>query len=190
MARAPYPDIETMPDALRAFVSRFDPLMNVFHMMAHAGPALPHFMRLGNAILFKGKLDPVLREIAILRVGHLLGASYEVHQHNIVARNIGMGEAQIAAVEHGEDMSLFSELENLVIRFTDEVVASVRASDTTWNALSARLDTGQMAELTLSVGFYSMVSVFLENFEVEIEPEGVVEDPMKRPGKAGDARST
>ena len=189
MARAPYPDIETMPDELRTFVSRFDPLMNVFHMMAHAGPALPHFMRLGNAILFKGKLDPVLREIAILRVGHLLGASYEVHQHNIVARNIGLDEARIGAVEHGEDKAVFSELENLVIRFTDEVTASVRASDATWNALAARLDTAQMAELTLAVGFYSMVSVFLENFEVEIEPEGVVEDPMKRPRKAGEART-
>ena len=188
MARAPYPDIETLPDELRTFVSRFDPLMNVFHMMAHAGPALPHFMRLGNAILFKGRLDPVLREIAILRVGHLLGASYEVHQHNVVARNIGMGEAQVAAVEHGENAEMFSDLENLVIRFTDEVVASVRASDATWNALAARLDAGQMAELTLAVGFYSMVSVFLENFEVEIEPEGVVEDPMKRPRKAGESR--
>ena len=30
MARAPYPDIETMPDELKAFVKRFDPLMNVF----------------------------------------------------------------------------------------------------------------------------------------------------------------
>ncbi len=187
MARAPYPDIDTLPDELQTFVKRFDPLMNVFHMLAHTGPALPHFMRLGNAILFKGKLDPVLREIAILRVGHLLGASYEVHQHNIVSRNIGMDDAKIAAVEHGEDAVLFSELENLVIRFTDEVAASVRASDATWNALSARLDTGQMAELTLAVGFYSMVSAFLENFEVEIEPEGVVEDPMKRPRKAGEA---
>ena len=74
MARAPYPDIETLPDELRTFVQRFDPLMNVFHMLAHTGPALPHFMRLGNAILFKGRLDPELREIAILRVGHLLGA--------------------------------------------------------------------------------------------------------------------
>ena len=190
MARAPYPDIETLPDDLRAFLSRFDPLMNVFHMMAHAGAALPHFMRLGNAILFKGKLDPVLREIAILRVGHLLDASYEVHQHKVVARNIGMGETQIAAVEHGENAETFSELENLVIRFTDEVVAGVRASDATWTALSARLDPGRMAELTLAVGFYSMVSAFLENFQVEIEPEGVVEDPMKRPRKAEETRPT
>ncbi len=188
MARAPYPDIEALPDELRAFVKRFDPLMNIFHMLAHTGAALPHFMRLGNAILFKGNLDPELREIAILRVGHLLGASYEVHQHNIVARNIGLDEARIAAVEHGEDETVFSELENLTIRFTDEVIASVRASDATWNALSARLDSGQIAELTLAVGFYAMVAVFLENFEVEIEPEGVVEDPMKRPGRAGTTR--
>ncbi len=189
MARAPYPDIETLPDDLRTFVSRFDPLMNVFHMLAHAGPALPHFMRLGNALLFKGKLDPVLREIAILRVGHLLEASYEVHQHNIVARHIGMSEAKIAAVAHGEDADAFSELENLVVRFTDEVVADVRASDATWDALASRLDTGQMAELTLAVGFYSMVSVFLENFQVEIEADGVVEDPMKPPARRREAGS-
>ena len=189
MARAPYPDIEALPEDLRAFVGRFDPLMNVFHMMAHAGPALPHFMRLGNALLFKGRLDPALREIAILRVGHLLGASYEVHQHRIVARQVGMDEACIAAVADGENADLFSEVENLAIRFTDEVVAGTRASDATWTALGAHLDHGEMAELTLAVGFYWMVSAFLENFEVEIEPEGTVEDPMKRPKPAAKAGS-
>ena len=188
MARVPYPDLDALPEDLKAFVSRFDPLMNVFHMMAHTGPVLPRFMRLGNALLFKGRLDPVLREIAILRVGHLLGASYEIHQHEIVARNVGTGAAKIAAVAEGEDPEVFSEKENLVIRFTGEVVGGIRASDETWRALEAHLDPGEMAELTLAVGFYWMVGAFLENFRIEIEPEGTVEDPMKRPAPDGAAR--
>jgi hypothetical protein len=37
-----------------------------------------------------------------------------------------------------------------------------------------------MAELTLTIGFYMTVSRFLENFEVEIEPQPPVsETPVK-----------
>ena len=43
-----------------------------------------------GALLRRGELDPRLREIAILRVGMLCGAGYEVHQHRWVARRVGL----------------------------------------------------------------------------------------------------
>jgi 4-carboxymuconolactone decarboxylase len=42
-------------------------------------------------------------------------------------------------------------------------------------AVSAHLDHREMAELVLTIGFYMMVSRFLENFEVDIEPPGTFE---------------
>jgi len=38
-----------------------------------------------------------------------------------------------------------------------------------------RLMTQALTELVLTIGFYMMVSRFLENFEVDIEPPGGVE---------------
>lgn len=46
------------------------------------------------------ELDPLLREVVILRIGFLSKASYEVHQHKRVARKVGMSDEKIAALEH------------------------------------------------------------------------------------------
>ncbi len=66
--------------------------------------------------------------------------------------------------------AVFSPLEQLIIRYTDEVVKNVKASDALFKELLAQLDNRRMAELTLTIGFYMAVSRFLENFEVDIEP--------------------
>ena len=75
--------------------------MNIFRMMAHGDGLLEKFVLLGNQILFKTKIDPVLREIAIVRVGVLSDAKYEVYQHERICRQLGMSEELIGAIHEG-----------------------------------------------------------------------------------------
>ena len=180
MARIPYPDLDQLDPEVGAFMRRIDPMINVFHMMAHAETAVRPFMRLGNALLFKGALDPVLREIVILRVGHVTGSSYEVHQHKIVGRDCGMTEAQIEAVPDGAGSAAFDDRQTLAIRVTDEVLADVRMSEATFAAAKAAFTHQELVELLLVIGFYAMIAGLLENLQVEIEPEGLVDNPLKQ----------
>lgn len=183
MARIPYPDLDNLDPEVGAFMRRIDPMVNVFHMLAHAETAVRPFMRLGNALLFKGDLDPVLREIVILRVGHVTGSSYEVHQHKIVGRNCGMTEAQIEAVPEGESSNVFTDREKLAIRVTDEVLANTRVKDETFAAMEGSFSHREMTELLLVIGFYNMIAGFLENMQIEIEPEGLIDNPLKQAKK-------
>lgn len=180
MARIAYPEFDKLDPEVAAFMRRIDPMINVFHMMAHAETAVRPFMRLGNALLFKGALDDVLREIVILRVGHQTGSSYEVHQHKIVGRNCGMTEAQIDAVPTGADSDVFDARQKLAIRVTDEVLADVRMSEATWAEAEKTFSERELTELLLVIGFYNMIAGLLENFQVEIEPEGLVDNPLKQ----------
>lgn len=180
MARIPYPDLDALDPDVAQFMRRIDPMINVFHMMAHAETAVRPFMRLGNALLFKGDLDPVLREIVILRVGHVTGSSYEVHQHRIVGRDCGMTEAQIDAVPDGAASDAFDDKQKLAIRVADEVLADVRMSETTFAAAEAAFTARELVELLLTVGFYNMIAGLLENLQVEIEPDGLVDNPLKQ----------
>lgn len=180
MARIPYPDLDALDPEVGAFMRRIDPMINVFHMMAHAETAVRPFMRLGNALLFKGALDPVLREIVILRVGHVTGSTYEVHQHRIVGRGCGMTEAQIDAVAEGAAAPVFDAKQKLAIRVTDEVLANVRMSPETFAEAAAAFGHRELVELLLVVGFYNMIAGLLENLDVEIEPEGLVDNPLKQ----------
>jgi 4-carboxymuconolactone decarboxylase len=173
MARVPYFDMSKAPAEYQALLSARRPL-NLYRMLPHAGPAGQGFLRLGGALLRENALDSQLREVAILRVGHLSKASYEVHQHRRIALKLGLTEAKLAALEVGADTGALNELELKVLRFTDQLVHHVKAPDDMWNDLQKHLDHRQMAELVLTVGFYMMVSRFLENFEVDIEAPGTV----------------
>lgn len=168
MARVPYPDPASLSPDTRDHLAKLPPL-NLFRMMAGGEGLLRPFVRLGNHLLFKCKLPSVLREIAILRVGALSHARYEVFQHERIARGLGMSDALIAAIRRGPDDPAFDDLQRLVMRYTDEVVHNVRASDQAFEALRARLSQQELQELTVMIGYYMMVSRFLENFDVDIE---------------------
>ncbi|MDQ2861752.1 MAG: carboxymuconolactone decarboxylase family protein [Pseudomonadota bacterium] len=168
MARIPYFNPASATGRAAVAYAKLPPL-NIFAMMGHAGELIDGFTRLGTQILNFTSLDPVLREIAIVRVGVRSGAGYEVFQHERIARRIGMSDALIAAIHEGPAASAFDEAQGEVMAFTDDVVANVRASDATFEPLQARLGYKALQELTLTIGYYMMVSRFLETFDVEIE---------------------
>ena len=180
MPRIPYPDVSALPQKLQDFQARLDPNVNIFRMLPWAETMVEPWHRLGHAILQRGKLDPVLREMAILRVGHLCRAPYEVHAHERIGARAGMPPGKIAALAEGAEAPVFSELEKLVIRFTDEVVRNVKASDATFDALARHLSHREMVELVLTIGYYQMTCAFLENFEIPIEAPGAIDDPFRK----------
>ncbi|MCG8544336.1 MAG: carboxymuconolactone decarboxylase family protein, partial [Alphaproteobacteria bacterium] len=116
MARIPYPDLDALPDDVRSFVDRIHPMLNVYRMLPHAETSVYGFMKFGNALLFKAALDPVLRELVILRVGYLSGSDYEVHQHLRVAAHVGVSDEKIEAVAATPGAAVFSDLERAVLR--------------------------------------------------------------------------
>jgi 4-carboxymuconolactone decarboxylase len=171
MPRIPYPDPQSLSAETQQILGQMQPL-NIFRMMAGGEGLLRAFSRMGNYLLFRTTLDPVLREIAIIRVGVLSNAAYEVHQHAQMGRTLGMSEALITAVRAGPDDPVFTEQQRLVMCFTDDVVANVRAGDATFQPLLASLTRRDLQELTMTIGYYMMVSRYLETFDIEIEQPG------------------
>src|SRR5262245_30469617 len=158
MARTAYFDLAQAPPAYTELLGERPPL-NLYRMLPHAGPAAVGFLNLGGALLRRGELDPQLREIAILRVGMLSGATYEVHQHKRVARKAGLAPEKIAALtEPGSDFAVFSERERFVLDFTDQVVHHVKVNDATFARAQELFGQRPLAELVLTIGFYMMVS--------------------------------
>ncbi len=171
MARIAYVTDQTLPEEAKADFDKLPPL-NIFRMMAHSGKLLGRYIRLGNYLLFKSKLDPVLREIAILRVGYLSKAKYETHQHERIGRDVGMSDALIEAVKQGPEAEGLTSTERQVIAITDDLVHNVRASDATFKPLQENLSNAEMQELVLTVGYYMMTCRFLETFDIDIEESG------------------
>ncbi|PZP98933.1 MAG: carboxymuconolactone decarboxylase family protein [Variovorax paradoxus] len=172
MARIPYFDLDQASPTIREMVASRPPL-NIYRMVAHGGPSAEGFLALGNAILRRSELDPVLRELVILRVGALCGSHYEVFQHRRVAAQAGVPPEKIEAVLQRPDDSpppaAFTALELQVLHYTDAVVRQVKAPAPLFDALAASLPHRQLVELTMTIGFYMLVCRLLENFEVDLE---------------------
>jgi alkylhydroperoxidase family enzyme len=143
--------------------------LNLYRVIAHAKTAAPGFLALGRALLTESDLDPKLRELVVLRVGALSKASYEIYQHKRVGLSVGLSEEEIGAALRERPDDCLTDLARLILRFTESVVWEVKAPGPLYAAVASQLTERQMAELLLTIGFYMLVSRFLENTEVEIE---------------------
>lgn len=172
MARISYPDPRSLPQTHQDILNGL-PNLNVFRMMAGAGEVFPPFMDFINAYLNNGLIDAQLRELIILRVGNISGSTYEVHQHERVARTEGLSEDRIAATRKPSPSAVYSDAENAALCMVEEIVANVRPSDATFQKAQTHFSEGQLQELTIIAGFYMMVSRYLETFDIELEEEEI-----------------
>lgn len=171
MPRIPLPDIAKSSDEVREMLGRLPAPVGIFSMLAHAETLLKPTMRLGGAMLGKMKLDPLLRELALLHAVKLEGGEYEWVQHVPVAQKLGATDAQIAALEKGEvDAPCFSDKERAILQFTGEVVVKVKASDATLATVRQHLSDREVVELIMMSGFYIMLARLTETTGVEMEP--------------------
>lgn len=145
------------------------PILNLYKVMAHCPQLGRDFLRLGNTILFKGTLPANLRELAILRVGHINQAQYEWTQHVTIALRAGVSQKQIDALPDWENSGNFNAQERAVLRYTDEVTKDVRVKDDTFAAVRSFLNEEGVVELTMTIGYYGMVCRILEALKVELE---------------------
>lgn len=146
------------------------PPLNIFRMLSHAETAFRPFLRFGGAILGELELDPQLRELAILQVAADAGAEYEWVQHAEIARQVGVGDEQIAAVEARrlDDQSLGQDA-RAVLNFAREVVAGPRVSDATFTSVGEHFSPREIVELLLTVGNYLMLARVMTTLELEID---------------------
>jgi alkylhydroperoxidase family enzyme len=175
MPRLPYVDRDALPEDKRYL---FDNLSresgrvgNIFRTMGHSPQLLHQFMRLGSDLRSKTKLDPRLRELAILTVGRLAEAPYEYVHHIAIARRAGVTQEQIEGLPVWERHPAFSEEEQAVIRYAEAVTRDIRVSDAVFDAVHVLLDDERMVELTMAIAFYNMVVRFLEPMQVGLEEE-------------------
>jgi alkylhydroperoxidase family enzyme len=176
MTKIPYPNPDDAPEKVRAFFDKMRAntggaeIMNIFRMASHSSASVREFVRLGGRLLTKAHLDERWRELAILRIAQLLGARYEWAQHVPIAIGVGISKEQIRELENWGDSTLLDEKDKTILKFTEEVVADSRPADETFETASQFLDDTSLVELTLSIGYWSMVGKFLKTFQVDVEP--------------------
>jgi 4-carboxymuconolactone decarboxylase len=173
--RIPYPDPDTLSEEKRKILKdQGSRVLNVSKMVMHTPDAFWAPQRaLGRAAIFDTSLGARLREIIILRVAHLSNSDYELFHHNSIASNIGVTDAELAALKTGDVGALPPE-EQSVIRFVNELVENVSPSDKTLAELRGFYADPQVFEILFIACTYMAVARVIAVGGVELEESAVV----------------
>ena len=171
---APLPDAQIDPET-RALLGGASGgvgaprILNIFRTLAVHPKLLKRWLVFGSHVLAKSTLPPRERELAILRVGWLCRAEYEWGQHVAIGRASGLRDDEIARIPAGPDAPGWSDRDRHLLRATDELVGDRFVSDPTWAALAADWSTEQLVDLVFAVGQYTLVSMALNTFGVQLD---------------------
>ncbi|WP_198375077.1 carboxymuconolactone decarboxylase family protein [Neoroseomonas rubea] len=131
------------------------------------------FSGLGQYIRYGSKLDPRLRELAILQVGWLARSPYEWSHHVKIGFDFGVSEDDIRALiaETEGRGSTLEPLAKLVLLAAREAYAGPGVSAATYATLAAQLDHELMVDLVLVIAFYCAVVRVLASLDIQVEPD-------------------
>ena len=170
MARVPYLDKSDLPAELHDILAR--PIaLNL--AMANSPYASRAMNGLATYIRHQSKLDPRLRELAILQVGYLAKSPYEYSHHVKIGREFGVTDDDIRAigVETAGRPTNLDALAKTVLRAAREMTNGLAMSDATFAELEKALGREQVIDLTLAISFYNAVVRLLATLQIDIEPE-------------------
>jgi alkylhydroperoxidase family enzyme len=174
MARVPYlhrDDAEPAAGPLydRLAAERKVPTANIFLALANAPVLLDAFLSYANALRDGSELDPGLRELAILTVGHTVGSRYEIAHHQSHGLKAGLTAEQLAAVPDFASAAVFDETQRAVMALARESTVDVHVSTATWDAAARYLNNRQMVELALTIAWYNSGVRVMGLLDVELE---------------------
>ncbi|MEM6499944.1 MAG: carboxymuconolactone decarboxylase family protein [Pseudomonadota bacterium] len=168
MARLPYLEKSDLPEADQDILSRD---INLYKILAHSPNAARAFQGLGRFIRFESKLDPRLREMAILMVGYLARSPYEYSHHIKIGRDFGVSDDDIRGLiqeAEGRSSSL-DPLSKSVLAAAREMTIDGTVSDKTFATLSEDLSRAHLLDLIITIGVYNAVVRVLASTGMDVE---------------------
>lgn len=144
---------------------------NALSTLAHHPALAKAFLRFNVHLLTTSTLPTRIRELAILRVAHRRECAYEWSHHVSMAKDAGITDKQIEAVQSfaGEGAGHLDEFDRAVLTAVDELDEKSRLSDETWAALGERLSDQQLMDFVFTVGCYALLAMAFNTFGIQLE---------------------
>jgi 4-carboxymuconolactone decarboxylase len=126
------------------------------------------FASLSGRVHSASHLPARTRELVVLRVAGMLGATYETQQHEMAARHAGVTDVEIESLRSG-DLTGFAGAERAALAFA-AAVEDRRVDDAIWAQAREYFSDADLVDLTLLAGFYGLASRFVLALDVDLEP--------------------
>ncbi|HUN45497.1 MAG TPA: carboxymuconolactone decarboxylase family protein [Stellaceae bacterium] len=170
MARVPYLGPDDLAPANRDLLKR---PITLHRALVHSPNGARAFLGLGEFIRHQSRLDPRLREMAILQVGYLARSPYEYSHHVKIGLDFGVTRDDIRAIaaETAGNPTALEPLAKTVLLAAREMATELAVSDATFAALGRALDTERLTDLIITIAYYCGVVRLLASLQIDVEPE-------------------
>src|SRR5499427_4542913 len=139
MARVPYLEASDLSAEDQVLLKR---RISLFQALVNSPNAARAFSGLGQFIRHGSKLDPRLRELAILQVGWLARSPYEWSHHVKIGYDFGVTDDDITALidDTAGRPTKLEPLAKTVLRAAREITTDGQMADATWAELARSFD--------------------------------------------------
>ena len=170
MARVPYLERSDLPAEHQDLLARN---INLSRALAHSPNGARSFGTLGRFIRHESRLDPRLRELAILQVGYLTKSAYEYSHHIKIGRDFGVSDDDIRAIaeETAGRRTALDPLARATLQAAREMTRDLAISDETFATLQKGLDKECLTDLVITIAFYNGVVRLLATMQIDVEEE-------------------
>jgi alkylhydroperoxidase family enzyme len=168
MARLPYLDKKDLSPENQDLLDR---PINLNRVLVHSPNCRRAGLQMAMFIRFKSKLDPRLKELAIMAVGYLTRAPYEWSHHVILGKDFGVSDDDMQELINyleGRPHKL-DERAVLAIDAAREMTEDIAMSDKTFDALHGFLNNEEMVDLVVTIAHYNAMVRVLATLQVDIE---------------------
>ena len=171
MARIPeVTQREQIPDAQRhifdAIAESRGGIRGPFGVLLNSPELAGRVAHLGSYVRFNSVLSPEDRELAIILTAHQHQCDMEWWAHTRLARQAGVAEQAIEAVDQEGPLEGLSKSAAIIIRYGRELHRDNRVSGETFRAAEAHFGRQGVLELTATMGYYAMLAAILNALDV------------------------
>ncbi|MEZ5298524.1 MAG: hypothetical protein R2697_20290 [Ilumatobacteraceae bacterium] len=146
-------------------------LVGPFNAFVHAPDVGRRLSSLGGHLRFRTSIERRLTEVAICTVGAHWHAEFEFWAHAPMATDHGVSDDVIAALRAGARPDFERDDEQVVYEIVSQSLTNHRVDDATYAAGRELLGEQGMVELVSIAGYYCLISMLLNLFDVDL-PEG------------------
>jgi 4-carboxymuconolactone decarboxylase len=137
-----------------------------FAPLLHSPELCGQVARLGTYVRYESGLPGAHRELAIITTGREFDCAYEWAAHEPIAREEGVSDATMEAVATRAPLDEFPDEARLIVTYARQLLRDHRIDDETFGAARDRYGLQGLADLTATIGFYSLIACTLNAFEV------------------------
>jgi 4-carboxymuconolactone decarboxylase len=122
----------------------------------------------GAAVRFETSLPERIKEIAICTVGAHYRAKFEFAAHGPMAIRAGVPAEAVEAIRVGEDPQLSDAADIASYRIARQLLTRHRLEEATYGDAVQRFGESGLVELVTVIGYYCLVCLTLNAFDVEV----------------------